>query len=37
VVATDIEHIVYTSIIDIDVNSPLYYAPIHRETACVRG
>jgi len=31
-VATDIEHIVYMSIIDIDVDSPLYYAPIHRET-----
>jgi NAD(P)H dehydrogenase (quinone) len=32
VLVSEIEHVVYTSIIDIGARSPFYYTPVHRET-----
>lgn len=29
---SEVEHVVYTSIIDIGAHSPFYYTPVHRET-----
>src|SRR5262245_11226913 len=32
VAGAGVEHVVYTSVIDIAPDSPFYYAPIHRDT-----